>query len=557
MDRVISLLSKGYFPSQLPPCFSSESLANSYQHVYAHWLTLQTQPKRGRSLVPKSPESKSEIFSVARAGIQRRITSITNPVAQTYLATAIGLHWGDILKQYRQSSLSRSKPRFLKNGSRAANIPSMHVLYDLKLDKSVGYRFMLKTDISRFFPTVYTHSVPWAIHGKSIAKKNKNVTPKYFGNLIDLALRQCQDGQTIGLPIGPDTSHIIAEVISVAIDVELRKKLKGLPAGFRFVDDYYLFFTNRAEAENALAILVRLLQDFELQLNFEKTKICSVIEIADDYWSHQLRSFDLAKTGPRQKSDLNHFFEMAKELSKSYSDESVMTYALKKVASVLIRKDNWKSFETHISHVMVAHPYTLQTAARLLCSYKEIGYSINEKKLSMVINTIIEDHAPLGHHSEVVWCLWICKELKLTLSEHNIDLISEMQSSVCALILMDLDRLRLLRKSPKTSFWKNQENETALFSEQWLLSYEAGIRGWGGLSDTHIIANPYFAVLALFGVRFYDEDARIKPFFQLKIEDHEDGFDWEDIEDLEEYVEFEDGDGGYEGVVVEEDDNEL
>ena len=74
---------------------------------------------------------------------------------------------------------------------------------------------MLTTDLSRFFPTIYTHSVPWAFHSKSVAKKNKNPTLKYFGNLLDLALRQAQDGQTIGIPIGPDTSHMIAEAIAI------------------------------------------------------------------------------------------------------------------------------------------------------------------------------------------------------------------------------------------------------------------------------------------------------------------------------------------------------
>ena len=122
---------------------------------------------------------------------------------------------------------------------------------------------------------------------------------------------------------------------------------------------------------------------------------------------------------------------------------------------------------------------------------------------------------------------------------------------------MDIDRLRPLRKSPKTTFWKSQENEAALFNEQWLLSYEAGIRGWGGLSDRHITANPHFSILARLGVRFYDEAARIKPFFQIRVEDQDNGFDWDNIEDLEEYVEFEDGDGGYEGVVVHDDDDDL
>ena len=85
----------------------------------------------------------------------------------------------------------------------------------------------------------------------------------------------------MGLPIGPDTSHVIAEAISTAVDTLLRISLKFWPAGFRYVDDYYLFFPTIADAEAALAALSKGLKEFELQINFEKTHICPVSEIVE------------------------------------------------------------------------------------------------------------------------------------------------------------------------------------------------------------------------------------------------------------------------------------
>jgi hypothetical protein len=93
---------------------------------------------------------------------------------------------------------------------------------------------------------------------------------------------------------------------------------------------------------------MRCLKDFELHANFDKTKTCLVIEITDDYWTHQIRSFSIAETGKRQASDINHFFELAKHLARQNSDESVMTYALKRASSTLVRKSNWGSFEAHM-----------------------------------------------------------------------------------------------------------------------------------------------------------------------------------------------------------------
>jgi hypothetical protein len=559
MDRTERLLNAGYFPSQLPPSFTTSDLAVRHSIFYTAWLALQEPPKKG-ALVPKAPSSKPELFSVARVGHQRRITSLPNPVAQTYLSTHVATHWGEFIAHYRKSRLSASHPRFMRHGSRAASIPPMQLLYDKKIAKSAGYRFMLRTDLSRFFPTIYTHSVPWAFHTKPIAKKNKSPTPKYFGNLLDLALRQGQDGQTMGIPIGPDTSHMIAEAIATSIDLELKKRLKDWPAGFRYVDDYYLFFATAKDAEEALAALVRALQEFELQINFAKTITCPVIEISDDFWTHQLRNFSIASGGRRQLSDMNHFFELAKELAKRNADESVMVYSLKRLASTIIRKEYWGSFEAQVCHVALAYPNTLQTVARLLSTYVRIGYPVNLERLSRLVNAAIEDHAPLGHHSEVAWCLWMTKDFGLSLSEINIDRVSEMHSSVCALLLLDLFHAGRLPKTPKFMYWKVFETKDALHGELWLLSYEAGIRGWGGFSDTHIKADPYFEILRQANVHFYDTTAAIAPVFHVKtaalqafdVANETEFFDLDDISDFDDFIEYEGDDGGYEGVVVPE-----
>lgn len=560
MDRVERLLGHGYFPSQLPPSFTTHDLAAHHAALYAEWLALQPDPGKGTK-VPKAPSSKAELFSVARVGHQRRVTSLPNPVAQTYLATHVVRYWGQFLKHYRQSRLSVSRPRFLKAGSRAANIPSMQLLYDRKVLQSAGFRYMLRTDVSRFFPTIYTHSVPWAFHTKAVAKKKQAVTAKYFGNLLDLSLRQGQEGQTIGLPIGPDTSHIIAEAIATSVDLELKKRLKTLPAGFRYVDDYYMFFATANEAEAALAALIRSLKDFELQINFEKTKTCSVLEITDDFWTHQLRSFQIATTGRRQVSDINHFFELAKDLARRNSDESVMTYALKRASSVLVRKENWDSFEAHVCHVAMGYPNTLQTVARILSTYAHVGYSLRRARLSRLVNAVVQDHAPLGHHSEVAWCLWMCKDIDLKLTEANVDLVAEMHSSVCALLLLDLADVGKLPKQPKTSYWKQQAESTeALRGDLWLLSYEAGLRGWASFTDVHIQADAHFARLRHRKVHFYDDAATLLPVFHVKadaLQKHNlievaDLFDLEDADDL---IEYEEGDGGYEGVVLPDDDD--
>lgn len=560
MDRARRLLERGYFPVQLPPSFTTQELADRHLELRNAWTALRSAPKRNGTQVS---EMKVEIYSQARAGLQRRIIGIPNPVAQTFLAALVADHWGELLKHYRTSKLSASRPKIQPAGERAAKIPSMHNLYDRRVKQSAGYRFLLRTDVSRFFPTIYTHSIPWALNGKQWAKRNR--TAKVLGNMLDAAQRLGQDGQTIGLPIGPDTSHIIAEAIAVAVDLKF-KDLQGgaTPPGFRYVDDYFLFFDSADKAETALVNLTRALKEFELQVNFEKTEVRPVIEIQEDYWPHQLSSFTISPKGKSQISDLHHFFELAKDLARKNSDENVMAYALKKASSILIKKPSWEAFEAHVCHIALAYPNTLQVVARIFSTYDNFGYPLTRPRIERLLNAIIEHHAPLEHHSEVAWALWLTRTLGTNITKTNVECVSNVHSSACALLLMDLEANGRLPVRPLTTLWHTLMFPEELDGDLWLLSYEAGLRGWGGMTDAHIKQHPYFEELRSRGIRFYDESLSVEPLFQVKDAAREELqgapvsslFDKPDAEKLIDYV---GTGGGYddEDYMSDEDDDPL
>ena len=100
-----------------------------------------------------------------------------------------------------------------------------------------GAHYIVRTDISKCFPSIYTHSIPWALHGRSKAKKNHCLSLP--GNLLDKATQNTRDGQTNGLLIGPHTSNVISEIILTQIDHEILKK--GYDRFSRNIDDYTFY----------------------------------------------------------------------------------------------------------------------------------------------------------------------------------------------------------------------------------------------------------------------------------------------------------------------------
>src|SRR3990167_6491089 len=145
------LLSKGHFPVQLPTGFSTKPLAENLDKFRASW---------DEELKKKTVLSLGERFSVARSSYSRRITSIVNPVSFYALARDICEYWPQIQEHYSKSTISRSIPG-TGGGLRAIELTKFSDLYEERVRQSAGARYALITDISSYFPTVYTHTIPW------------------------------------------------------------------------------------------------------------------------------------------------------------------------------------------------------------------------------------------------------------------------------------------------------------------------------------------------------------------------------------------------------------
>ena len=175
-------------------------------------------------------------------------------------------------------------------------------------------RYVLQTDIVNFYPSIYTHVIPWALHSKSVAKQNRN-NFNLLGNVLDLIIRNSQDQQTLGIHIGPDCSLVIAEIILSAVDAALLST--GAVNGFRYLDDYEFGFATYSEGEQALADLQGILSVYELHLNPRKTSLFELPEPIERPWATELRGFRIRPGGSPQQIDLIGYFSRAYECKPS------------------------------------------------------------------------------------------------------------------------------------------------------------------------------------------------------------------------------------------------
>lgn len=534
MDKLKLILERGYFPVQLPPSFTTASLAKKHKPVGSVWSTMR-----------KLPRIQYERFSVARSSYHRRGTSILNPVSYYFLAHAVATHWASIQQHYSKSRFSFSRPK-MERGLRAIRINRFNDVHDHRILVSAGYRYALITDISRFFPTIYTHSIPWALHGKEVSKAHKEQTPQYFGNILDNRSMGVQDFQTLGLPIGPDSSHVIAEIVGVAIDVKLREAFGYWPTGFRYVDDFYLFFNSRPEAERALTTVSRAMSELELQINATKTRIVETKELIEESWKYKLKGTTLGSKRSEQRTDIHRFFENLLSLEKSYRDESVVKYGLRILSSHIIKQSNWKTFEAYLLHCGFAYPNSLQVIASILTTYHKYAYPLDLKSIGRFCNAMVATHAPSDNHSEVTWALWIMIELGLSLTDEAVQAINEVSGSVCVLLALELLQRTNSRLQLDAGKLKASATASALYGPSWLLAYEGGRRGWlPGASTRHIVGDPYFSKLLANDVSFFDPARRLDAIFSSRSKRLSVANLFDSDTDVERYFEFDEGDEEY------------
>lgn len=517
MSFLKKLLSKGFFPIQLPPNFTSSSFGEKYKEISNG---ISKIIKDNNKINPQKEWTKIDKYSVSRTSFYRRTTSILNPISYFVLAKLISDNWDEINSFYENSSLSLSKPSIDDESLRAISITKFNQLYERKIIDSAGYKYALVTDISSYFPSIYTHSIPWALYGKINSKANLRNKNKNLGDEIDLYCRNIQDGQTIGLPIGSDTSHIISEIIGTAIDCELKSKLGSNLRGFRYVDDFFLFFKERVAAEKALAALTAIINSYELEINASKTKIIETKDLIEESWRYSLKNKTISHEIKKQKNDIHNYFSSVFSLEREYKDESIAKYALKQLSSSIIKKNNWDITESYLLKVAYTFPNTIEIVSRFLVTYNSYGYEINKNNVRVFIKSLIADHLNSSHHNEVCWLLWLSKELNIRLSKVTANRIFEMDSNPCILILLDMYNRDLVNKGFKlTDKLDKYKSKDGLTNSSWLVSYEGGRRKWLGNKNFKFIEeNKAFKLLLDENVSFYDENIKPPMLFNIKNE---------------------------------------
>lgn len=445
MKSRFQLLGGGLFPETLPPCFISKDARRAFTGLVGKLDSKQFHTRKAEYIR----------YSGTKHDGSRRFFGTPNIVNYFHVCSFIWRNWRAFEQNFSLSEYSIGKPKIMDEAQeRSLKVPS---LSELSKHTSKNLRFapyILKADISQCFPSIYTHSIPWAIHGIDASKQDTNEDSKTnIFNALDFFIRNGQRGNTRGILVGPDAYRLIAEFILSRIDYEISSAVGDKIVGAaRHVDDYYIGLRTEHDAQSVLSHLRDVLANYELYLNDQKTRIYSSLEPINDLWAQRLRDHMPVHAYHVSHDKLERAISEAVDAAVATGSDSPIKILLRAFdESQIYNTNHWEYVEQNMQRIVQKHPHAIDYACLLVAKRFALDKPIDTQGWRSVSETIIKRSIALSHDHELIWMLWL-----MVVCDINIDLplLEELQKSRNAHIRALLIRAYTegkIRRKPKLS----------------------------------------------------------------------------------------------------------
>ncbi|MDO8291082.1 MAG: RNA-directed DNA polymerase [Parvibaculum sp.] len=477
-----------------------------------------------------------------------------HPITSHDLAEFIDTRWEAINAFISSGTISQSVPEHTPDADRAFKITSHNELDQIKYDKLSHHRFIARTDVSRFYHSIYTHSLPWAFHGKAVAKGERSVqSAAVYFNRVDFILRQSQDGQTIGIPVGPDASRVLAEVLAAAIDREFiaRQPIDNITV-LRHVDDVWIGANSYSDAEQALWKYREAIRSFELDINESKTHIYAEGFHFVEEWPTEIASrieFAFSSPEARQPERLRAALEYAFNLAVAESDDGVLRYAIRYVDEAARHWESWPTLNAFLKRVAAHFGHAIDFVVRVIVWRQLTSADLDIETWTPILLNALRQHGRLGNDSETCWILYACFRLEIVIDAEN---ATQILGNCGALSLVALLSAAHVRFAPDDTF----DHAANLLSSEtangayWPVFLEWLARDWRRSGEIRALAaNPIILEMADGGTTIF-EQGRLPPVFEGVSPD-----DYRNVlRAIERNVSYYDGDD--DEIIVDEDGDE-
>ena len=454
------LLAYGLFTDKLPPILSSVDFYNYCQHMPGSF----------------SDKRRQYIYyeSIRNINVPRSL-GIPNPMAYQRLCQCLSDNWDNLKKHFVQQTSNQaykvSRIHIRKRDSSDAIFSMSYSNWKTdgtpEPDLLIGKRYIVKADISTCFPSIYTHSIPWALVGKKFAKEHSsNRYNREWYNQIDHYIQNCKNGETHGLLIGPHASNLLSEFILTVIDKRL------YDTGWRYIrniDDYTCYVESAEKGQKFLLDLSNELRQFDLNLNYKKTDIQELPVASVEQWVRKLNFVSAIQRN--EKLDfigIRAYLDLAVELMrKNKNNSAVLNYAIKVLSAQKLTPNAKEYGIKTIFHLSLLYPYLIPLLERNVFE----PFSVKTQQIAPFSQKIFQ----FGCDSQNYEAIYFSLKYGFTINEITADAAISSDSclfKLCTFLYYTIHRNKSAEKKIKEHARLLALNEDD-FNRNWLFVYEA------------------------------------------------------------------------------------
>ncbi|WP_173915968.1 RNA-directed DNA polymerase [Halobacillus sp. Marseille-Q1614] len=405
-----------------------------------------------------------------------RALGIPNPMAYQILCKHLKENWDKILNHFKQNTegdshkRSRIHIRKLKDTKKLfeMNYKKYYIDGSPEPDLLIGKKYIVNADISTCFPSIYTHSLPWALVGKTTAKNDRD--PNNWYNKLDKYVRNTTNGETQGLLIGPTSSNLLSEIVLTSIDFELRKNNWKY---MRNVDDYACYVSSYEEGQQFLTELSEQLRTYKLMLNHKKTQIKPLPTGSTEQWVRKLNTYlQLHDEKKLDFNDVRALLDLSIQLMPSNNfNSAILNYTIKALSSKDFTDNASEYYIKTVFHLSVIYPYLIP----LLEKYILKVFNVDTTKIKEFSQTIYNEGVNFHNYETVSYAIYFA--IKFDFSIPQIDYKFLRNSNHCILFILGFLYAKHINYNSEVKEFKKLarklNNNKEDIDQYWLFIYEA------------------------------------------------------------------------------------
>ena len=369
-------------------------------------------------------------------------------------------------------------------------------------------RYEIRLDINAFFDNIYTHCIPWVVHGIAVAKKHRN-NMTLLGNQLDKLMRALNYDQTNGILVGNAVSRIISEIILCSVDEQISKKFPEISC-CRFVDDYYIYVSKSSQIQEIISYIRTCLAQYELSFNENKIRITEGPFLYGNPWVEEIKQYI------HLQPDM-FLTKLIIEYNKC-KDIAILKYGLKVISYHHYTKNSWPAIQSRLINLWTRFPSLSDRIVDVFWNNKDL---IKINALKRAIYSVIDESILLNREQELIWAVWFVKVFDISISQAYITKVLKTTNELAIIIMLDIvhssgqENVAAILQQRKNlhNYLKSEDtNEkgtpnSLMWTSHWLLAYESTKNQWlklPGIPFEYAKKNRFFNELLNRNVKFYN-----------------------------------------------------